>query len=245
MLNVCKARVGALHFFAPFLHHGSNNKDDGLKRLFATLGVIVTTAFPAVAHPHLFATMQTSLLANAEGKISGLRIRWNFDETYTMFSLEGLDLNNNGTFEPEEIKPLTEENIKSLVESKYFTIAKSNGIEIPQAAVTVYGQEIVDAKLSLWFELPFAQAVDPKAGRFEALIYDPDFFIAFDYLPEKPPVLEGALPGGCAMELKPIPTTEELDQTREMLADKPQDWKPETPTDFGAMFAQPLVVACS
>ncbi len=46
------------------------------------------------------------------------------------------------------------------------------------------------------------------------------------------------------MALKPLPTTEELDQTRSMLADKPQDWKPDQPTDFGAMFAQPLVVTC-
>jgi ABC-type uncharacterized transport system substrate-binding protein len=205
----------------------------------------VAWALPAVAHPHLFSTMQTALLVNSEGKISGMRIRWNFDETYTQFSLEGLDQNQNGTYEQEEIKPLTDENIKSLVESKYFTVAKSNGAEIAQAPVVTYGQDMVEDKLSLWFELPFATPVDPKAGLFEARVYDPDFFIAFDYLPDKPPVLEGTLPAGCAMELKPLPTTEELDQTREMLADKPQDWKPETPTDFGAMFSQALVVACS
>jgi hypothetical protein len=52
------------------------------------------------------------------------------------------------------------------------------------------------------------------------------------------------LPDGCAMSLKPLPTNEELDQTRQALADKPQDWKPEQPTDFGAMFAQALVVTC-
>jgi ABC-type uncharacterized transport system substrate-binding protein len=215
-----------------------------LTRFLATILTFFALALPAAAHPHLFSTMQTTLLLNVEGKISGMRIRWNFDETYTQFSLEGLDLNQNGTYEPEEIKPLTEENIKSLVESKYFTVAKSNGAEVPQGAVVNYGQEMVDDKLSLWFELPFATPVDAKAGLFEARVYDPDFFIAFDYLPEKPPTLEGTLPASCAMELKPLPTTEELDQTREMLADKPQDWTPETPTDFGAMFAQALVVAC-
>jgi ABC-type uncharacterized transport system substrate-binding protein len=215
-----------------------------LKKLLTTCVIIAATSTLASAHPHLFSTMQTTVMA-ADGKITGLRIRWNFDETYTQFSLEGLDLNNNGTFEPEEIKPLTDENIKSLVESKYFTVAKLNNQELPQAPVTVYGQDMIEGKLSLWFELPFAAPVDPKAGNFESRVYDPDFFIAFDYMPDKPPTLEGTLPEGCAMNLLPLPTNEELDQTRTMLADKPQDWKPDQPTDFGAMFAQALVVTCS
>ena len=216
-----------------------------MRKLLIACGLLASAALPAAAHPHLFSTMQTALMTTSDGKISGLRIRWNFDETYTQFSLEGLDLNKNGTYEPDEIKPLTDENIKSLVESKYFTVAKQAGTEVPLGAVTVYGQDMIDEKLSLWFELPFATPVDPKAGEFIARVYDPDFFIAFDYMPEKPPQIEGKLPDGCSMVLKPLMTNEELDQTRAMLSDKPQDWKPEQPTDFGEMFAQPLVVTCA
>jgi ABC-type uncharacterized transport system substrate-binding protein len=215
-----------------------------MKHRLLTLVLLTILAAPASAHPHLFATMQTAIMTTQDGKVSGLRIRWNFDETYTQFSLEGLDLNANGTFEAEEIKPLTDENIKSLLESKYFTVARQNGAEIAQGPVTVYGQDMIDAKLSLWFELPFATPVDPKVGAVETRIYDPDFFIAFDYLADKPPLVEGKLSDGCSMELKPLPTTEELDQAREMLSDKPQDWKPDQPTDFGSMFAQPLIVSC-
>jgi ABC-type uncharacterized transport system substrate-binding protein len=216
-----------------------------VQRLLAAVLMLTLACGPAMAHPHLFSTVQTTVMTAADGKITGLRIRWNFDETYTQFSLEGLDLNNNGTYEPEEIKPLTDENIKSLVESKYFTKATFNDTELPQGPVTVYGQDMVDEKLSLWFELPFATPVDPRAGNFETRIYDPDFFIGFDYMPDKPPTLEGTLPAGCAMTLLPLPTSEELDATREALADKPQDWKPDQPTDFGAMFAQALVVKCT
>jgi ABC-type uncharacterized transport system substrate-binding protein len=215
-----------------------------MKRLFVGLFTLLGTFTTVAAHPHLFATVETAIMTTPQGLISGLRIRWNFDETYTQFSLEGLDLNNDGTYSNEEIEPLTKENIKSLVESKYFTKALQGGQELAQAPVTVFGQDMIDGKLSLWFELPFAAPVDPKSGVFEARIYDPDFFIGFDYMPEKPPVLEGSLPAGCGMALKPLPTTEELDQTRSMLADKPQDWKPDQPTDFGAMFAQPLTVTC-
>jgi ABC-type uncharacterized transport system substrate-binding protein len=216
-----------------------------MKRFCSAVFISMAGIVPASSHPHLFATVETNVITTPAGLISGLRIRWNFDETYTQFSLEGLDLNKDGVYSSDEIAPLTKENISSLLESKYFTSALSGGKEIAQAPVTVYGQDMIDAKLSLWFELPFATPVDPKAGLFEARIYDPDFFIAFDYLPEKPPKLEGALPAGCVMTLKPLPTTEELDQTRDMLAEKPKDWQPDQPTDFGAMFAQPLTVACS
>jgi ABC-type uncharacterized transport system substrate-binding protein len=215
-----------------------------LKKLFLSAALMLGLTLEVSAHPHLFATMQTAVMTSAEGKVTGLRIRWNFDETYTQFSLEGLDLNNNGTYEPEELKPLTDENIKSLVESTYFTIAKFDNQELPQGPVTVYGQDLTDGKLSLWFELPFVTPVDVKAGHFEVRIYDPDFFIGFDYAADKPTEVVGQLPAGCAIKLLPLPTNEELDQTRTMLADKPQDWKPEQPTDFGAMFAQALVIPC-
>lgn len=241
------SRLRVIHF--TFLPHWAiiegRESRFGMKRLQFGIFALVITATQALAHPHLYASVETTVLTTPQGLISGLRIRWNFDETYTQFSLEGLDLNNDGTFSDEEILPLTQENIKSLVESKYFTNASLGGQELPQAAVTVYGQDMIDGKLSLWFELPFVTPADPKAGEFVARIYDPDFFIAFDYMPEKPPVLSAALPSGCAMVLKPLPTTEELDQTRTMLADKPQDWKPEQPTDFGEMFAQPLTVSCT
>jgi ABC-type uncharacterized transport system substrate-binding protein len=215
-----------------------------LKKPLLAFGVLLATCVPALAHPHLYATMQTVLLMTPDNKIKGLRLRWNFDETYTQFSLEGLDTNGNGTYEPEEIQPLTDENIKNLLESKYFTFAKQSGVEIPQAPVTVYGQAMENEKLTLWFELPFAAPVDPKAGPFEVRVYDPDFFIAFDYKPEQPPALEGTLAAGCGMELMPLMSDQEIENTRTMLAEKPQDWKPETPTDFGAMFVQPIVVTC-
>jgi ABC-type uncharacterized transport system substrate-binding protein len=215
-----------------------------LKKSLLALSLLAATCAPAIAHPHLFATMQTALMMTPDNKIKGMRIRWNFDDTYTKFSLEGLDANGNGTYEPEEIQPLTDENIKNLLESSYFTYAKQSGVEIPQVPVTVYGQAMENEKLTLWFELPFATPVDPKAGPFEVRVYDPDFFIAFDYVPDKPPQIEGKLPDGCTMDLKQLMSDEEIENTRTMLADKPQDWKPETPTDFGAMFAQPIVVTC-
>jgi ABC-type uncharacterized transport system substrate-binding protein len=198
----------------------------------------------ATAHPHLWATMRTALLANDVGLVKAVGIEWTFDETYTQFALEGLDLNNDGVFSEAEIKPLTDENIQSLVESQYFTYVRQNGAAVPMGPVTEYNQVLNTDKLTLSFIVPLANPADPKAGEIDLKVYDPDFFIAFDYIQDQPTRLDGKLADGCVMELQPLQTAEEMDATRAMLADKPQDWKPEQPTDFGAMFAQSLIAKC-
>jgi ABC-type uncharacterized transport system substrate-binding protein len=199
---------------------------------------------PAVAHPHVWATMRTAVVAGSNGDVTGIGIEWTFDETYTQFALEGLDLNKDGTFQPEELRPLTEENIKSLAESSYFTFMRQNGAVLAQGVVADFGQSLADDKLTLFFIVPLLQPADPRAGEIEIKVYDPDFFIAFDYAQTEQTRIDGALAQGCASTLKPLPTTEETEQTLSYLADKGQDWKPEQPTDFGSMFAQALVVSC-
>jgi ABC-type uncharacterized transport system substrate-binding protein len=93
--------------------------------------------------------------------------------------------------------------------------------------------------------LPLAAPANPKDGPFEVKVYDPDFFIAFDYVGEQPVSLEGTLPTGCTMTLEDLKTDEEIEQTRDMLSEKGKDWKPETDVDFGSMFARPVMVTCA
>jgi ABC-type uncharacterized transport system substrate-binding protein len=111
--------------------------------------------------------------------------------------------------------------------------------------VTEFSQVYADGRLKLLFEVPLATPADPKAGEVMIKVYDPEFFIAFDYVKETPVSVFGTLPQGCAMELKPLKTDTEAEETLAMLATKGKDWKPEQEEDFGAMFAQPLVVSCA
>jgi ABC-type uncharacterized transport system substrate-binding protein len=201
-------------------------------------------AGPAIAHPHVWTAMRTSLMVDSGGLITGIRMEWQFDETYSGYALEGLDTDGDGEFGPEEIKPLTVENIESLRESDYFGFMRQGGKAMARGEVTDYSQTYNDGKLTLFFVLPLATPVDPRAGEFQYKIYDPDFFIAFDYVKDNPVELEGTLPTGCAMALQPIPTEAELEQTRNMLAEKGPDWQNDTGEDFGGLFAQAAVVTC-
>ena len=52
------------------------------------------------------------------------------------------------------------------------------------------------------------------------------------------------MPQQCQLVVKPVPTEADLEQTRLMLSTKGTDWKPENNEDFGALFAQPVLIQC-
>ena len=84
----------------------------------------------------------------------------------------------------------------------------------------------------------------PTKGEFVFKVYDPDFFIAFDYPKDDPVTVIGQVPPGCQLVVKPVPTDAELEQTRAMLATKGTDWKPAEDEEFGSLFAQPVTIQC-
>ncbi len=201
-------------------------------------------AAPALAHPHAWIAMRTKLIVDSSGLITGFEQQWNFDEGYAETALDGLDADGNGVYAQAEIDPLTQENIKSLEEYDYFSVVRQNGEKQTIGKVVKSIQTYENKQLSLIFEIPLAKSLDPNAGEIQIKVYDPDFFIAYDYTPENPFSVQGQLDNGCSIDLKPLPADEEMEQTRDFLAEKGKDWKPETQEDFGAVFARPLVVNC-
>lgn len=216
-----------------------------IRRLVLVLMTCCLGAAVALAHPHVWASMRSSLVVDGQGQITGVAMEWTFDEGYTGFALEGLDSNGDGTFDAEEIKPLTDENIANLAESDYFGFMRQDGKLLPHGPVTDYGQSYGNNRLTLYFVLPLVSPVDPRKGTFDYKIYDPDFFIAFDYVKDKPVGLKGTLPPGCSFELKPFLSDAELEQKRNFLAEKGKDWTNDTGEDFGSLFAQAAVVTCA
>ena len=214
------------------------------RKIAASALALCLLAGPALAHPHVWTEMRSTLMVNGENLITGISVEWTFDEGYSGFALEGLDLNKDGTYDAEEIRPLTEENIGSLKESVYFGFLRQSEHLLKHGPVTEYAQTHKDGRLTLFFVLPLEAPVDPRKGVFDYKIYDPDFFIAFDYQKTDPVDVEGTLPAGCTSELKPPLTDDELAQKRDFLATKDLNWQNDTGEDFGSIFAQPVVVTC-
>lgn len=208
------------------------------------ISALAVAGSPASAHPHVWIEMRSDVVFNDQGQITAMNLMWTFDDAYAQMALDGLDANGDGVYSPSELDPLTRENIASLKDYDFFTVMRFNGQKQPFGEVTEFGQIWSNDKLQLHMQVPLKAPVDPTKGEFVAKVYDPDFFIAMDYARDEPVTVIGAMPKNCQLVVKPVATDEEVEQTRAMLSTKGPEWKPENDEDFGALFAQPVIVQC-
>ena len=208
--------------------------------------LLFSVAWPALAsaHPHVWVTLRSDLVFAADGKIAGVDVEWTFDDGYAAEALDGMDTNHDGQYSQAELEPLTKENLDSLKDYKYFVFMKAGDQFLETAPPIKAGQTYNGKKLQLHFEVPLKTPYDPHKNDFSYKIYDPEFFIAFDYDKDDPVGMSDGMPPNCAYVLKAVPTDAELNATLAMLATKDKSWKPENGEDFGSMFAQALVVIC-
>lgn len=210
----------------------------------AVFAVTMCAAAPAMAHPHVWIEMRSDVVFDGKGLITGMNLMWTFDDAYAAMAVDGLDANGDGVYSPQELEPLTKENLQSLKDYDYFTVMRFNGEKQLFGPIVESGQIWSNNKLQLHFQLPLKTPLDPLKGEFAAKVYDPEFYIAIDYVKDEPVSVTGNMPKNCQLVVKPVPTDAEVEATRTMLATKGKDWKPETAEDFGEVFAQPVTIEC-
>lgn len=209
-----------------------------------TAGIMLAAATPLAAHPHVWVEMRSDIVFNDQGLITGINLIWTFDGAYAQVALDGLDTDGDGAYSQAELEPLTKENLESLKDYDFFTVMRFNNQKQPFAPIVESGQIYSNNKLQLHFQLPLKTPVDPVKGEFVVKVYDPEFYIAIDYVQDDPVSVVGNIPKNCKLVVKPVPTDAEVEATRDMLSTKGKDWKPDTAEDFGAVFAQPVTIQC-
>lgn len=210
----------------------------------APFGAAVLCAAPANAHPHMWIDMQSFVVFDDQGLITGIDLEWTFDDGYTQMALDGLDTDGDGVYSADELAPLTKENIESLKDYDYFTVPRVNGEVVPIGEVTDYGQTY-NGKLTLHFQVPLKTPVDPRKQEFLYKIYDPEFFIDIEYTNKDSIGAVGKMPKGCHLKLIEVSADQQTTQIKQMLSTKGKEWKPPANEDYGGMFAQPALVLCN
>jgi ABC-type uncharacterized transport system substrate-binding protein len=164
--------------------------------IFALAGVLAAVSRPASAHPHVWVTVETTVLYEG-GKVTGLRHKWTFDDMYTAMAIEGLDANKDGDYSREELAELAKVNIDGLKEFEYFTHVKLGDKDVKAKEPIDYYLEYKDKLLSLYFTLPLEEPVLADAQGLNFSVYDESFFIAFDFV-KSDPIKLSAAPHGCS-----------------------------------------------
>jgi ABC-type uncharacterized transport system substrate-binding protein len=202
------------------------------------LAVLASVAFalPASAHPHVWVTMKSELLYARDGSVTGIRHHWEFDDMFSAFAMQGKE---KGKFSREELAPLAKVNVDSLKEYKYFTYAIADGKKVPFGdPLPGYWLDYRDAVLILNFTLPFKQPVKTKLLKIE--IYDPTFFVDFEYAKQAPVHLEGA-PAACKLDVV-LPA--DITAARSMQLGEAFFNALTAAQNWGAQFANKILVNC-
>ncbi len=162
---------------------------------FLLMALSVVAAAPSArAHPHVWVTVQTELLHDAHKNVTGFQHTWTFDEFYTSFAIQGLDKNNDGKYDRDELKELAEVNISSLKEFGFFTFPKLAGHDLALLEPRDYWLEYKDSMLTLHFTLPLKEPVQrAKLKDFHFAVYDPTFYVAFAFAKDNPITMAAGL----------------------------------------------------
>jgi len=167
-----------------------------LFRRFALAVLALFAASAAQAHPHVWVTMKSELVYDADGSATGVRHAWTFDDMFSTFATQGLESKEKGKFTREELAPLAQVNVESLKEFDYFTVARANGKKADFKPPADYYLEFTDGLLTLHFTLPFKTPV--KTPSLDIEVYDGTYFVDFALAEKEPVTLVGA-PQACKL----------------------------------------------
>ena len=207
-----------------------------LRRLLLLTGALALGAAEARAHPHVWITVTSEVIYAPDGTISGVRHAWIFDDMFSAYALQGIETKVKGVYSRDELGPLAQTNVESLKEFAYFTFAKADGKKEKFQEPVDYFLEYKDDVLILHFTLPLKTPLRPKELALE--VFDPSFFIDFKFANKDPVRLVGA-PAACQMNFQrpndgPL-NAQALDEKAFMNGEN---------SNFGAMFANKIAVAC-
>jgi len=170
---------------------------------FLIMAHLLITA-PVQAHPHVWVTARALILFNAQGQVTGFRHIWTFDDMYSAFQIQGLGTGDKLPTRAQ-LAPLAQTNMESLAEFGYFTFAKIGGKQLefapPQNAHLDVG---ADKLVTLTYDLPLNTPMSARPA-LSLQVYDPEFFVQFDFAENDPVELEGAPPGCSNSATKPKP----------------------------------------
>lgn len=151
---------------------------------------------PALAHPHVWVVARMQVMFDAQGRVAALRQDWTFDDMYSAYQTQNAG-KNGAPATKEDLAGLAKLQIEQLAEFHYFTVAKADGTRQGFGAPTdVSLEENAEKLVTLSFTLPLKAPV--KAGKaFVAQVFDPSYFVEFQFDKKDGVTLAGA-PKGCS-----------------------------------------------
>lgn len=192
----------------------------------------------ALAHPHSFITMVTTVLAQ-DGQMNGLKMQWTMDEITSADLLYDAGDAKPGS---KVWKKLAAEVMANVLGQHYFTEVWHNGEKVKFTNLpTEYSLARVNHQAVLTFTLPLAHPQPLKGQTYTFATFDPTYYVDMSYDQSADAMLSKELAQSCKISMETPQPTEDTRAFAQAL-DK-ADAPPED-MELGKQFAQQVKVQC-
>ncbi len=142
-----------------------------------------------------------TIVFNDQGELAAIRHSWTFDEAFSVWQVQGLDTDGDGTITPEEMQELADETIEGLAAYDFYTSAGEANTSLPFASMGDARFVFENNRSTLTYTIAPRQPY--RIGdRLEIAVADPEYYVAIGFDSPADVTLENA-PAGCAFHMQP------------------------------------------
>jgi ABC-type uncharacterized transport system substrate-binding protein len=117
--------------------------------------------------------------------LAGFRQEWVFDEMFSQMIIHDYDRNQNGSFEPEEVKNVRKGAFSNLKNFGYFTHVKINGKPFQVKYVKTFNAKIVKDRVVYHFFVPCHVKAVASYKEIRLAVYDESFYTSITLLKDQ------------------------------------------------------------
>lgn len=161
--------------------------------------MLMLTAAPAWAHPHVFAEASLEIAIDEGGNVEALRHLWRFDDLFSSTVLLEFDKNSDLELDVEELEQVASVIHESLAEFDYFQFVTLDGQNIRMLPPERIIADFHDSQLIVLFETHPEEPLH-LAGIAGFGVYDPTFYTAIDFYDDAS-LSVTALPANCVSKV--------------------------------------------
>ena len=160
------------------------------------LGMLLGNSAPQ-AHPHHWIDVFAEWQFNPKGLISGVKLRWLFDDYYSVLLVD--DTAATG----KDLQMVLEKILSNIGRHHYFLRIEQQGSE---AALGVPEQARIgvrDHRIEIEFRLPMTVPLDPRQSEIVYRIAEPTYYFEMLHAEESPAIVLKDAPPACRYRLEP------------------------------------------
>ncbi len=155
---------------------------------------------PASAHPHGYADTRVTFVLE-QGKVTTIRIEWQFDQVYSAMLLDDADIDRDGRLDDGERAVAVEDWQFNLEEFGYFAHLTLDGAPVAPVEARDLDVSFHDGRGHLRYDVVVSPPADPVTAALAIGIYDTEFYLFVNPMATTPAAVAGDDGGRCAVRV--------------------------------------------